>query len=124
MADVSPSEEGLPEVQDTKPEELELPEVVEKKATQSQRCLFANRRREKWYACLCKPRGLFMMWFDGANWKITDKTGGGKLISLGKAVPSTMNGRMEQMLDFIPTRSTQKMRHFVWLLHFKGPRTI
>ena len=31
MADVSPSEEGLPEVQDTKPEELELPEVVEVK---------------------------------------------------------------------------------------------
>ena len=25
------------------------------------------------------------MWFDGAVWKITDKTGGGKVISLGKA---------------------------------------
>ena len=31
VADVSPSEEGLPEVQDTEPEELELPEVVEVK---------------------------------------------------------------------------------------------
>ena len=27
----------------------------------------------------------FTMWFDGAVWKITDKTGGGKVISLGKA---------------------------------------
>ena len=27
----------------------------------------------------------FSMWFDGAVWKITDKTGGGKVISLGKA---------------------------------------
>ena len=25
------------------------------------------------------------MWFDGSSWKITDKTGGGKLISMGKA---------------------------------------
>ena len=27
----------------------------------------------------------FSMWFDGAVWKITDKTGGGKVVSLGKA---------------------------------------
>lgn len=26
----------------------------------------------------------FSMWFDGASWKITDKTGGGKVVSLGK----------------------------------------
>ena len=58
------------------------------------------------------------MWFDGSAWKITDKTGGGKVISQGKATMKI--GKMELKQDFIPMKSTPKDATFRLAVAFQG----
>ena len=119
MADVSPSEEGLPEVQDTKPEELELPEVVEVKKQPNLNGVYLLTGEEKNGMPVYANQEGFMMWFDGANWKITDKTGGGKLISLGG---STINDKWKNGANarFYPDEEYTKEATFRLAVAFQG----
>ena len=59
------------------------------------------------------------MWFDGANWKITDKTGGGKLISLGG---STINDKWKNGANarFYPDEEYTKEATFRLAVAFQG----
>jgi TolA-binding protein len=63
----------------------------------------------------------FRMWFDGANWKITDKAGGGKVISLGKASINDdwQNGAKAR---FYPDEDYAKDATFRLAVAFQGSR--
>ena len=119
VADVSPSEEGLPDVQDTEPEELELPEVVEVKKQPDPNGVYLLTGEEKNGKPVYANQEGFMMWFDGANWKITDKTGGGKLISLGG---STINDKWKNGAEarFYPDEEYTKEATFRLAVAFQG----
>ena len=63
------------------------------------------------------------MWFDGTIWKITDETGGGKLISMGSG---TINDKLEKWPKpvIIQMKNMQRMPHSGWPSLFKVPMTI
>lgn len=61
----------------------------------------------------------FSMWFDGANWKITDKTGGGKVISMGNA---SINDKWQNGANarFYPDEEYAKDATFRLAVAFQG----
>ena len=119
VADVLPSEEVLPDVQNSEPEELELPEVVEVKKQPNPNGVYLLTGEEKNGKPVYANQEGFMMWFDGANWKISDKTGGGKLISLGG---STINDKWKNGANarFYPDEEYTKEATFRLAVAFQG----
>ena len=63
----------------------EIPQVAEKKIVPNPNGVYLPNGEEKNGQPVFENQEGFSMWFDGSSWKITDKTGGGKLISMGKA---------------------------------------
>ena len=61
----------------------------------------------------------FSMWFDGSVWKITDKTGGGKVISQGKASIND-NWQNGAKASFYPDEEYAKDATFRLAVAFQG----
>ncbi len=71
--------------QDSGAREIERAEKEEEKVVPNPNGVYLPTGEEKNGQPVYENQEGFSMWFDGAVWKITDKTGGGKVISLGKA---------------------------------------
>ena len=61
------------------------PPFKEKKVIHNPNGLYLPTGEEKNGKAVYENQEGFSMWNDGQNWKITDKLGGGKIISLGQA---------------------------------------
>ena len=95
---------------DSNAEEIpEIPQVAEKKIVPNPNGVYLPNGEEKNGQPVFENQEGFSMWFDGSSWKITDKIGGGKLISIGKA---TINDEWQVVLvpDFTLIKSMQRMQ--------------
>ena len=71
---------------DSNAEEIpQTPQVTEKKIVPNPNGVYLPNGEEKNGQPVFENQEGFSMWFDSSSWKITDKIGGGKLISIGKA---------------------------------------
>lgn len=95
------------------------PPVVEKKVTPNPNGVYLPTGEEKNGKPVYENQEGFSMWFDGQSWKITDKIGGGKVISMGK---ESINSKWQNgaKARFYPDEEYAKDATFRLAVAFQG----